>query len=90
MTAVVGDIVMIVLGLSNRLLAFHVAGIIRGSDALETKFVICVVSLDTSGDYALLYLKVIALPERQPHGIGLTLARLRVRGSADRRFYIYL
>ncbi|KAH9801810.1 hypothetical protein KPL71_001167 [Citrus sinensis] len=68
MTAVVGDIVMIVLGLSNRLLAFHVAGIIRGSDALEIEFVICVVSLDTSGDYALLYLKVIALPERQPHG----------------------
>ena len=60
-TAVVGDIVMIVLRVSNRLFSLHVARIIRASVALETKFVICVVSLDTLGDSALFYLRVIAL-----------------------------
>ena len=79
MIAVVGDIVMIVLGVFSRFLALHVAGIIRAHVVLETKFVIYVVSLDTSGDFALLYLRVIALQEEQPHDIGLTLARLRVR-----------
>ena len=70
----VGDIAMIVLGVSSKLLALHVAGIIRANVVLETEFVIYVVSLDTSGDSALLYLRVIALQEGQPHGIGLTLA----------------
>ncbi|KAH9679701.1 Endonuclease [Citrus sinensis] len=47
-TAVVGDIVMIVLRVSNRLFSLHVARIIRASVALETKFVICVESDDCS------------------------------------------
>ena len=79
MIAVVGGIVMIVLGVSSRLLALHVAGIIRANVVFETEFVICVVNLNTSTDYALLYLRVIALHEGQPHSIGLTLARFRVR-----------
>ena len=79
MTTMVGDIMMIVLGVSSRLLALHVAGIIRASFLLEIEFVICVVSLDTSGDSALLYLKVIALQKGQPHGINLTQARHKVR-----------
>ena len=75
----VGDIVIIILGVSSRLFALHVVGIIRAHVVLETEFVIYVVSLDTSGDFALLYLRVIAVQKGQPHGIGLTLARLRVR-----------
>ena len=45
-TAVVGDIVMIVLRVSSRLLALHMAGIIKARVTLETKFVNCVASLD--------------------------------------------
>lgn len=69
---------MIVLRVPNRLLALRVAGTIRASVALETKFIIYVVSLDTSEDSALLYLRVIVLQEGQPYGISLTLARLKI------------
>ena len=71
-TAVVEDLVMIVLRVPNRLLALRVAGTIRASVALETKFVIYVVILDTLEDSTLPCLRVTILQEGQPYGIDLT------------------
>lgn len=50
MTGPVGNIVMIVLKVPNKLLAVRVVRTMRASAALETKFVIYLVSLDVSRD----------------------------------------
>ena len=76
---------MIILKVPNRLLALRAARTIRVSVALETKFFIYVVSLDTSEDSTLPCLRVTILQEGQPYGIDLTLARLMVKEEYRRK-----
>ena len=84
MTGIAEDTV----GVYNRPLALRVIGTIRANAVLETMCVIYVDNLDILRDYAPLYLRVTVLLEGQSHNINLNLDQLRVKGYADRGFYI--